>query len=210
MKEENRMNASTVFEKTYRDYLAQLAEIDLEPIAGKLGAGFEGEEIVIPLLNRTYRVSEKKIVDPSGKKPPLDVCVILCKYILMCPETRPKDSAWASFRDFKDSGPLTTYFANDVERAIAGHFSGKRDELEKAAKNMSGYSPNMEVSYDLALQFDLLPRISILLLFNDADDEFPAKSSVLFEKHAELYLDPECLGMAGAFLFSSLKKAMAT
>jgi len=44
------------------------------------------------------------------------------------------------------------------------------------------------------------------MLYNDADDEFPATCSVLFERRAERYLDPECLAMVGALLFASLKK----
>ncbi len=43
--------------------------------------------------------------------------------------------------------------------------------------------------------------------FNDADDEFPAQSSVLFQRRAEKYLDPECLAIAGRLLFTYMKKA---
>jgi len=43
--------------------------------------------------------------------------------------------------------------------------------------------------------------------FNDADNEFPAQSSVLFQLRAEKYLDPECLAMAGMLLVTYLKKA---
>jgi hypothetical protein len=51
------------------------------------------------------------------------------------------------------------------------------------------------------MQFDALPKVPILLLFNDLDSEFPAQSSVLFERRASKYLDVECLAMAG-WLFS--------
>jgi hypothetical protein len=64
----------------------------------------------------------------------------------------------------------------------------------------------MEMPYDLSMQFKALPRISLLMLFNDDDGEFPAQCTVLFQKHAELYLDPESLAMSGAFLARSLKR----
>ncbi len=111
-----------------------------------------------------------------------------------------------SFRDLKDAGPLTTYFSHDVERAIAQKFSGRLDDLKEASKALGGYPPDIELSYELAIQFDSLPRIPILMLYNDADDEFSATCSVLFERRAERYLDPECLAMVGALLFASLKK----
>jgi hypothetical protein len=45
------------------------------------------------------------------------------------------------------------------------------------------------------------------MLFNDADEEFPAQCAVLFERRAENYLDMECLAMVGMLLFEYLKPA---
>jgi hypothetical protein len=133
--------------------------------------------------------------------------VILCKYLLLCPTHPTGGSEWVSFRDFKDSGPLTTYFDNDVEKPIARFFSGRTHLLEQASKSLEGYPPDLELSYDVSVGFDLLPRVPVLLLFNDRDEEFSATASVLFEKRADQYLDAECLAMSGSYLFAMLKKA---
>ena len=45
-----------------------------------------------------------------------------------------------------------------------------------------------------------LPRIPLLLLFNDADDEFAAQCAILFERRADRYLDMECLAIIGSLL----------
>jgi len=198
----------SVFEKTYKNYIAQVAGIDLKSIEQKLGVEVERNEVTIPLFGKPHKVSESGITDPSGKQPSLDICVICCKYLLLCPDVYPIKKEWVSFRGLKDSGPLTTYFANDVERAISDYFSGRLDDMKKACKTLDGYSPNIEVTYDLSMQFDALPQVPVILLFNDADDEFPAKSSVLFERRAERYLDAECLAMVGRLLFTYLKKAV--
>ena len=55
------------------------------------------------------------------------------------------------------------------------------------------------------MQIDALPRIPLLLLFNDRDEEFPAQCSVLFEKRTEAYLDMECVAMVGMLLCEYLK-----
>lgn len=198
----------SVFEKTYRHYIAQIAEIDLESIGQKLGLEVEGNEIIIPLFGKPHRVSGSGIADPFGNQPSLDICVICCKYLLMCPDVYPIGKEWVSFRGLKDSGPLTVYFANDVERAISGYFAGRLRNMKQACKALGGYSPDIEATYDLSMQFDALPHVPVILLFNDSDDEFPAKSSVLFERRAEDYLDPECLAMVGRLLFIYLKKAI--
>ena len=202
-------NEPSVFEKTYQDYLTQVATLDLKSIEHKLKIKIEGDEVVVPLFGKPHKVSQRGITDPSGKQPTLDVSVIIFKYLLMCPDIYPQKKEWLSYRDFKDSGPLTTFFSNDVERAIVHYFSGKMSDLEKASKTLGGYPPNIEVTYDLSIEFDALPQVPILLLFNDADDEFPAKCSVLFQRQAEKYLDPESLSMLGRLFFIYLKKATA-
>jgi hypothetical protein len=50
--------------------------------------------------------------------------------------------------------------------------------------------------------------IPVVMLFNDADEEFPAKCSVLFPvRTEEAYLDAECIAMLGSLLFRRLKRA---
>jgi hypothetical protein len=198
----------TIFEKTYQNYLEQLREISFESVAHNLGAKIEENRIKIPLFNTEYEISSKGISDPTGKKPSHDICVILSKYILRCPAIPPKEHDWVSFRNFKDSGPLTGYFTNDVERAIGSYFSGRLNDLKKASNALGGYAPNLDVKYDLAIQFDALPKIPVIMLYNDVDEEFSAKCSVLFESRAEKYFDAECIAMIGWQLFSHLKKAI--
>ncbi|MFC1819692.1 DUF3786 domain-containing protein [Thermodesulfobacteriota bacterium] len=197
---------SSVFEKTYKGYLAQVGRIDLRSIERKLDVQVEGAAVMIPLLGKPHRVSGKGVADPSGKRTSFDISVILCKYILLCPDEYPGNKEWTSYRDLKDSGPLTSYFANDVERAISEYFEGRVGDLKEACKELGGYSPDIELSYDISMQFDLLPRIPVLMLYNDADDDFPARCSVLFERRAENYLDAECLAMVGRLLFTCLKE----
>ena len=198
----------SVFEKTYHSYLEQLREISFESIAHDLGATIEKNRITLPLFINEYKVSVEGIADPAGQKPPHDICVILCKYILGCPDTPPKENGWVSFRNFKDSGPLIGYFTHDVERAISAYFSGRLNDLKKASDALGGCPTGLEVQYDLAVQFVALPKIPVMLLYNDEDEEFSAKCSVLFEGRAEKYLDAECIAMIGWQLFSHLKKAI--
>ena len=197
-----------IFKKTYENYLMQIEKIDFNSIKKNLKVEVEKNKIIIPLFGKPYTVSGAGISDSAGKQPMLDICAILCKYILLCPEIPPKEKDWVSFRDLKDSGPLNNYFVNDVELAIATYFSSKLGDIKNAGRILKGYSPEIEVSYDLSMQFNALPKVPVVMLFNDTDDEFSATCSVLFERRAENYLDPECLAMVGRYLFTYLKKAL--
>lgn len=198
----------TVFEKTYRNYLEQLEGINFESIAPKLGIKFEDNIIIIRLFRTEYKVSVEKITGPSGGKPSHDICVLLSKYLLLCPDEAPKNNDWVSFRNLKDSGPLINYFTNEIERAIASNFSEKINDLKNASKILGGYPPVLDVKYDFAIQFDALPMIPIIILFNDKDDEFSTKCSILFESGVEKYLDAECIAMIGWQLSFRLRKAL--
>jgi hypothetical protein len=198
---------SPAFERTYKDYLEQVAKIDVRSIKEKLGVRVEGNAAIIPLFGKQIRVSPRGIIDQSGQRPSFDICVILCKYLLLCPDSIPKETEWVAYRDLKDAGPLNVYFANDVERSIAARFSGRLRELETAGRALGGSPPEMEFSNDLSIRFEALPRVSLLMLYNDADEEFPAQCSVIFEKRAERYLDAECLAMVGRLLLINLETA---
>ena len=197
---------SSIFKKTLEDYLKQIEEIDLKPLATRLGAGIEGENLIVSLFDKSYLISNNGIIGPTGNQAPFDVCVILSKYILMCPPDFPRGKGWVSYRDFKDTGPLTTYFPDNVERPIAMHFSGELDSLKAASRALGGFPPASAPAYDLVMQFNALPRIALLLLFNDADAEFSAQCSVLFQKIADQFLDPECMAMLARILSVRLYK----
>lgn len=203
-------NGKSVFERNYDHYMEQLRELSLEAAAPIIGGSFKDDSLEISLLGNPYAISHGGIADSCGSRPAYDICIILLRYVLLCPDAVPEEHEWVAFRDFRDSGPLTVYFDNDVERAIAACFSGKRDKLESAGKSISGYPPDLDAAYDLVLRFEALPRIPLLLLYNDADDEFPATCSVLFARRTQRYLDAECIAILGRLLFTHLRKAAWT
>ena len=197
---------SSIFEKTYRDYLAQVAGLDLGSMQEKLGTEVDGGEAIVPFFGRPYRVSPNGIFSSTGKESDFTVSVVLCKYLLMCPEFTPKGDDWVSYKDFKDAAPFAGAFVNTAERPIGENFANGLVELKEACKSLGGRAPGMDLSYDLSVCFDPLPRVPILVLFNDADDEFPAQCWLLFERRAEGYLDMECLAILGMLLSEYLKK----
>jgi hypothetical protein len=197
-----------IFEKHYNDYLEKIAGIDLSARSQILGISLEenGKTAVITYFGSDYRVSCKGVVDNRGMRPNYAICVLLLKYLLLCPERRPVEDDWVNYRDLKDSGPLAVYFNDNVINAISRRYSGRSDILKAAAAAGVGNIPDSDYPYDVALFFRALPCVPMLLLFNDADDEFPAQTTVLFEKRADQFLDAECLAMLAVALYEHLKQ----
>lgn len=191
------MDQIEAFEQIYQDYLDQIRALDLGWIGPRLGVALEGEGVVIPLFGIPHRVSGAGIWDPGGKRPVHSVCVILSKYLILSPQWEPAGSEWVTYREFKDAAPFVGGFATHAERPISQAFAGRLYELEEAASRLGGQVVRTEVRADLAIRFQALPKVPMLMLFNDEDEDFPAQCSILFERRASRYLDMECLAILG-------------
>jgi hypothetical protein len=195
-----------VFEETYQDYLQQLAHVDYLSRADILGGRTSGSDLIINFYGRDYRVSANGITDSEGQKANFAVCVVLCKYILVCPGEVMHDGSWVSYREFKDAGPLIGYFNANTNKTIESTFSGRLDLLTRASQKLAAIPVEDDAAYDLSLVFRALPRLPVMLRFNDGDDEFPAQCAILFRQSAEHYLDMESLAIVGTFLAGNLIK----
>ena len=189
-----------IFDEIYNNYLAQISEVDFGDVAERIGAEAKGSELSIPLWNKTYRVSGQGIFGPNGLQPNHSYSVVLSKYILMAPEQEPQGDQWVTYKDFKDAGPFAGGFLNGAEKPIARDFTSRLAELTEAGEALGGKRIDTELPYDLVMKFDALPKIPVYLLFNDADEEFPAQCSILFEKRTAGYLDMESVAIIGLML----------
>jgi hypothetical protein len=208
---------SPVFEQHYKDYLEQLAELDFESLGPAVGGGTkqtsDGRIIEISYFNDPHTISPNGIRNSSGQKPGYDTCIILCRYLIMAQDwvggTQPVENRageWTGFRDLKDSGPLTVYFKGNVEQAISQCIAGKISLLPRALERVNGSVPGLDLQYDLVLEVNALPKVPLLLLFNDGEEGFPPSCSVLFQPNVETFLDAECIAMAGYRLAAILRE----
>lgn len=198
------MRQSTVFEETYQTYLEEIRNSDYLSKSTMLGADISRNALEIPLYDRLYRLGDSGIEDCGGTPVPPAVRVILCKYVLMCPAELPRLSdQLMTYREFRNAGPLISYFTTNTNKIIETTFSAKGDALQERCRLLGGIQRDDQL-YDLSVEFLALPRIPVIVNFNDRDDLFPATCSILYRASAELYLDMECLAMTGTLLAGKL------
>lgn len=125
----------------------------------------------------------------------------------MCPTQIPYENEWVNYRDLKDSGPLAAYYSNNTLAAISKLYEGRKDILERVASGLGCVRPRTNYQYDVSVVLNILPRIPVLLLFNDRDDELSAQTTILFERSSECFLDAECLAMLAGNIPNWLRKA---
>jgi len=194
----------SVYDETYRNYLEQLRTRNFTGKEDVLGVAVEGETVVVPYFKAFVRLTADGLKDDTGRRPDFSDCVVVCRYLLMCPPFEPTQKAWVAYRDFPDAGPLTVFWSDAVERPLAKIFAGRLDGLRKACDALGGIDPEMDIACDLCRRFVPLPKVPLLLVFNDAEDGFPAAASVLFEKRASAYLDAESQAILGRCLTQRL------
>ena len=197
----------SVYNQTYQRYLEKLKTMRFEGRDTLLGITLESDTVLVPYFGQTLRLTADGLTNEAGQRPDFSDCVEVCRYLIMCPLFAPEQKDWVAYRDFPDAGPLTVFWSDTVERPLARTFSGAAGALEKACDSLGGTIPDMEIACNLCRQFTPLPRLPLLLVFNDADDEFPASASLLFEKRASTYLDAESQAILGRALSERLRKA---
>lgn len=196
-----------VFDKIIDDYLHQVAGIAAkQEVAETLGISVVYEGFRIPFFSREYTVSNRRIHDGEGKSAPHGVSVVLCQYLLLCPERPSNDFSLVTYKDFKNAAPYVGGSTNTAEQAIAKHFEGYLQSLERECLQLGGSPYETEVSCQLAYVFQALPKVPLVLLFNDVDEDFPAQATLLFQKNAASFMDMECLAMIGATLANRLQQ----
>jgi hypothetical protein len=197
---------SPAFEKTYRDYLEQIAARDWSDKADLLGIRVDGKTVEIDYFNAPFTITPAAIADPSGEKPRHTINVVLCQYLLRCPTAVSRSGELGTYNDFKDAAPHAAGFTDAAEKPISRHFAGRPAELEEACRRLGGKPFQTVASYQLAYEIPALPRVPIYLFFNDSDEEFPASCNLLFQKNASQFLDMECISMLGMTLAQWLKR----
>ncbi len=136
---------SPVFEKTYHTYLSQVEGIDLKRNLKILDVKSAEKGVLIPYFDKEYHVSKDGVVDILDHTPPFDICVVLFKYLLLCPDKISLTKGWVPFREIKSATPGIGFFSHDVQHAVKAHYSGRLTDFKKAALALGGVFANVAV-----------------------------------------------------------------
>jgi len=198
------------FDRSYREYLADLENIDLFDRANALNLQIESDVIRLPYFSRLYYISKHGILGPAGSEPTPAVATVLLEYVLRNETIHPAVAEKISFRDLKGAGPLVASFANNTNRIIAQTFAGRLSDLDAACRYFNGRPDGDPMYADLFMRFKALPEVGLYLSFNDQDEDFPAQCNLLFDRSAEHYLAMKSLFVLGTSLTGSLIKFPGT
>ena len=194
------MDNSKIFNKVYPDLLSRVKPIDLSQKLNILGIQKRGSLFIFDFFNHQLVFDGDDFFDATGADLTPAVKAVLCTYILMCPEKELKsDGKLVTFREFSDAGPLFSRFTENTAKIIQTSFSNQIEVLNLKCLKLGGTIMASQ-SYDISVRFRALPKIPIILNFNDADELMPANAGFLYRDTAATYLDLQCLSITCTYL----------
>ncbi len=182
-----------VSEQALEHLRGEMAGRDLREVAERCGGRYlcgPPEAVEVPFLGRVHRILRGDVVTPEDPAPSIWVKIFLMIYATRA-TGRPLSGRWVSYRDLPNTVSKARSFEACVER-IARVFEGRPADLERAARPLGG-RPADGAAAPVGYLFPALPRVPLLLLFWDREEEFPARAVVLLDEHVLDYLDQEAL-----------------
>lgn len=197
-----------VYEKVYDGLVERLGKCDLKASAQGLGLAWQDGGAMVPLLGRNYLVTGQGVSTLDAGKAAFTHRIALAWFLLHAGRGEPA-MRFVPYRELPGGQDFARNLAMTVEGRVAAFFSGRVDDLHQAALAIGGElaGERCEASADLALYFNAMPKMPLLLTFNDADEDFGAEAKVFYDLIAPNFLDLECLAVMGLILVLELEAA---
>jgi hypothetical protein len=171
-------------------------------ILSRSGFKTDAKGILVPLLNRIYRIGIPGFAfgdtAPEPKDVPIQEQVLILHYLQAGGLQFPTGN-WIAYREIQGA---SFYFSAFVKRAIdplKKTFGANIQGLVKAAEKLGGQAIP---AGDAGFEFRLLPRIPVQLILWEGDEEFPAEANILFDETIGDILSPEDVAwLAGMLVY---------
>lgn len=147
----------------------------------------------VPFFGETYTVSYPEAAVARGDGSPAGAreALIILHYLVHADGSRVRGQ-WVAYRDLPGARYHEPAFVAEVERPLSLGLAGRLEAVKAWAGAKACF---VDLPGDIAAAWDVLPRVPLLLIFNEADEEFPASARIFFDVTAPNYLPTEDLSV---------------
>jgi len=175
---------------------ASVAIPDLpDRIGGRL-ISVEGETALeLPYFNDAVIIAPNGIHKRDGSELTLWEQVFINNHMAQGGDELPA-GRWKSFKEFPNTVSKQVSMRDHVEAPLVRRFTGNVEGLRSKALEIGGADKTAEnESADLAVFFQVLPRVPVMLMFWDGEPEdgFDAEIKLLFDETVSQHLDIESI-----------------
>ncbi len=128
----------------------------------------------------------------------------LILYYFITARPQPLTERWISFAELPDGRFYAQAFQGYTGIVLQRHFADQIDRLEAAVQQHKGIPFPFA---DKAYLFWVLPRVPLLLVYWQGDEDFPPNYQILFDASIAHYLPTDACAIAGSMLTRKLVSA---
>jgi len=162
-----------------------------ELLDGRLRLDFLGQPIEV-------RLEPVKVVAPGGEEVPLTDQVLILHYLTQA-DGRPVAGEWIAFREIPAA---ETYHPVFYQRAVAPLLAAFGQQPRLMGELAGAYPCRPGQDGDFSIIVTVLPRVEIMLLIWEGDEDFPAEAGILFDRSISGYLTAEDIAwLAGRVVY---------
>ena len=186
---------------------AALADADPAWVARACGAQYAPEgQLCLSFWGRPIRITYPEwIAYPEGGEEPLSSFEqALLLYYLTTADGEPLSEEWIAFSDLPDGRFYNQAFQGYTGQELRRAFGDDRASFEGAAQALGGARYPLG---DAAYAFQALPRVPLMAVFWQGDEDFPCTYQILFDTVASHYLPTDAYAILGSTLTRRLIKA---
>ncbi len=188
------------FEKALQFLRQEIKKWDFEKIASSLGADLDdaetGPTLRLSYFGRPVRVTWEDIVPTQlDGGPELDPYEKILIYNYVIGGAAEPSGKWIGMESLPNSVSKIKSLRSHCEGPLAQAFAGKMDRLQGAVAGLGRPIAMQEEKTDFAGEFQVLPRLSLRVLWWDEDpsEGFAARVKFLFDSKVLEILDLESL-----------------
>ena len=175
------------------------ASMEIEDLQKRLGGTLvnnsDTKALELPYFTGTIRITPGKISKNNGSELTRWEQVFLFNHLAQGGDSLPTGK-WKGLVEFPNTVSKIKSMKKHVEDPLIDRFAGKAAELAKAGAAMGGRPvEDKSVKADVALRFDPLPRVPVMLLFWDEEpgEGYGAEVKLLFDETVVDHLDIESI-----------------
>lgn len=176
---------------------SRAAAMAVEELPGRIGGELvdrdTGTGLKLPYFNTYLMIVGTDITDESGEQLTRYEQVFVLNHLAQGGSSLPTGK-WKGFVEFPNTVSKMVSMKSQVEEPLIKHFSGKNGELlQKALALGAAQLTDQENDADVAVVFQVFPRVPVALLFWDAkaDEDFEAEAKLMFDETVLEHLDIE-------------------
>ena len=167
---------------------------DQNMLIKKYGLEYDKEYLYLTYIATKYRIKRTdgaiEYEDQQEWRLCKEYTIVMTIYDLLCYSGEnalpPLTGQWQPVAGFAAAGssPSAEVFAHKYEKV----FSGRAEEIRQACLSLGGIQKPRLAGADLTFEIPVVSYFSVLFQYWDADEEFPAKILILWDKASMSYL----------------------